>query len=405
MTSPIWNFDKMLKGLPNLNTVSGVPDQSVSWHMFDISHNYINDRINWTDNVIELKDSKQMFCYSFAYYGEFKAFTPIADIKKFNGGMIDVDGIRAYFNEHAFTQIFNGIGGVPPTFNFKPTSGRPENDVEAVADEFTFGAGDSMPVQTVETEIVEMCGLTPESFIIMPMYETARVMYVALLNINKRYGEYLETVYNANSDSYVAKFFNLIDVTHGLQNHTSITGVKQATSFNLFKSLYTSNIGKYAAKYSKTGRCEKPGLNYKIDSNKLILNDNCALPLILLFNGYNYFPRFQVVWSTDKIFLNIPGVTPPTNDSLLSANKVLKVYHDKSEAAIGVNKIPRVMTQNSNTINTKTKARAKSKQKTVADWLRDYKKYCGEETTQYTSMTKLLCSVNRLQLETADYIS
>jgi hypothetical protein len=395
MTSPTWNFDKMLKGLPNLNTVNGVPDQSVSWHMFDISHNYINDRINWTDTVIELKDSKQMFCYSFSYYGEFKAFTPIADIKKFNGGMIDVDGIRAYFNEHAFTQIFNGIGGV-------------------------------------EAEIVEMCGLTQETFIVMPMYETARVMYVALLNINKRYGEYLETVYNATSDSYVAKFFNLIDVTHGLQTHTSITGVKQATSFNLFKSLYTTNIAKYTVctgiespakgnatavtqnsrsrfemglefrvSSGKNGGCTKPGLNYKFDSNKLILNDNCEIPIILLFNGYNYFPRFQVVWSTDKIFLNLPGVTPPTNDSLLRANKVLKVYHDKSDTT--VDKIPRVMTQNSNTINTKTKAHAKSKQKTVADWLRDYKKYCGAETTQYTSMTKLLRSMNHLQLETADY--
>jgi hypothetical protein len=95
----------------------------------------------------------------------------------------------------------------------------------------------------------------------------------------------------------------------------------------------------------------------------------------------------------------------PTNDSLLHANKVLKVYNDNSEAATGVDKIPRVMTQNSNTINTKTKQNAKSKQKSVTDWLRDYKKYCGAETTQYTSMTKLLCSMNKLQLETADYIS
>ena len=362
MTAPIWNFDKMLKGLPNLNTTDSVPDQSVSWHMFDISHNYINDRINWTDNVIELKDSKQMLCYAFSYYSEFKAFTPIADIKQVNGGMIDVHGIREYFNEHAFAQIFNGMGGV-------------------------------------EAEIVEMCSLTPESFIVMHMYETARVMYVALLNINKAYGEYLGTIYNASNDSCITKFFNLTDVTHGLQTHTSITGVKQATSFNLFKSLYTSNIAKYNAKYSK------PGLNYKFDANKLILNDKCEIPIILLFNGYNYFPRFQVVWSTDKIFLNLPGVMSPTNDSLLHANKVLKVYNDNSEAATGVDKIPRVMTQNSNTINTKTKQNAKSKQKSVTDWLRDYKKYCGAETTQYTSMTKLLCSMNKLQLETADYIS
>jgi hypothetical protein len=359
MTEPTWNFDKMLKGLPNLNTVSGVPDQSVSWHMFDISHNYINDRINWTDNVIELKDSKQMICYSFTYYGEFKEYTPIADIKESNGGVIDVDSIRSYFRDHAFTQIFNS-----------PDCG-------------------------TEGEVLDMCSLTPESFIIMPMYETARVMYVALLNINKAYAEYLSSIYSS-ADGYVAKFFNLVDVTYGLQTHMNITGVKHATSFNLFKSLYTSNV----AKYSKTG--SNTGLNYKFDANKLILNDNCEIPLILLFNGYNYFPRFQVVWSTDKIFLNLPGVMPPNNDSLLSANKVLKAGHVNKNKDSDKNdewepKIPRVMAQNT-IVN-------KSKQKPVTDWLRDYKKYCGSETTQYTSMTKLLCSMNRLQLEVRDYIA
>lgn len=354
-----WNFDKMLKGLPNLNTVSAVPDQSVSWHMFDISHNYMNDRINWSDNVIELKDSKQLICYSFTYYGEFKAYTPIADIKKANGGIIDVDGIRSYFRDHAFTQIFNS------------------------------------PDSVTEAEVLDMCSLTPESFIIMPMYETARVMYVALLNINKAYAEYLSSIYSS-VDGYVAKFFNLVNVTYGLQTHTNITGVKQATSFNLFKSIYTSNV----AKYSKAGG--NLGLNYKYDANKLILNDNCELPLILLFNGYNYFPRFQVVWSTDKIFLNLPGVMPPNNDSLLCANKVLKAVHvnkhndsDKNDECVP--KIPRVMTQNSIT--------TKSKQKPVTAWLRDYKKYCGSETTQYTSMTKLLCSMNRLQMEVRDYVA
>jgi hypothetical protein len=286
--------------------------------------------------------------------------------------MIDVDAIREYFKLNAFKTIFGG-----------------SKDQDTVCHGFN------------NCEITEMCDLNPESFIIMPMYETARVMYVALLNINKAYGEYLCAFYNASNDSCITKFFNLTDVTNGLQTHMSITGVKQATSFNLFKSLYITNIDKY----------NKPGLNYKFDSNKLILNDKCEIPIILLFNGYNYFPRFQVVWSTDKIFLNLPGVMPPTNDSLLHANKVLKVYNDNSEAATvctgvsatWVDKIPRVMTQNSNTINTKTKQNAKSKQKSVTDWLRDYKKYCGAETTQYTSMTKLLCLMNKLQLETADY--
>lgn len=351
MTSQTWNFDKMLKGLPNINMVSRVPDQTISWHMFDISRNYMNDRINWVDNVIELKDSKQLICYSFTYYVGFKAYTPIADIKASNGGIIDVDGIRTYFRDCAFSQIFNGT----------------------------------------DAEVVDMCSLTPESFIIMPIYESAQVMYVALLNINKAYSEYLNSIYNSDTD-YVTKFFNLVDITYGLQTHTNITGVKQATSFNLFKSIYTSNV----AKYNKTG------LNYKFDGNKLILNDNCEVPLILLFNGYNYFPRFQVVWSTDKIFLNLPGVLPPNNDSLLSANKVLKAVHvnkqkysDKNDDCVP--KIPRVMAYN--TITTK------SKQKPVTEWLHDYKKYCGSETTQYTNMTKLLCSMNRLQLETCDYIS
>lgn len=354
-----WNFDKMHEGLPVLNTVSSVPEQSVSWHMFDISRNYINDRINWPDNVIELKDSKQLICYSFTYYGGFKAYTPIADIKSSNGGVIDVDGIRAYFRDHAFTQIFNSPG-----------------------------CG-------TDGEVIDMCALTPESFIIMPMYETTRVMYVALLNINRAYAEYLNSIYSS-ADGYVAKFFNLFDVTYGLQTHTNITGVKQATSFNLFKSIYTSSV----AKYNKSGH--NRGLYYKYDANKLILNDNCELPLILLFNGYNYFPRFQVVWSTDKIFLNMPGVMPPSNDSLLSANKVLKAMHinkhndsDKNDDCVP--KIPRVMSQN--TITTK------SKQKPVTAWLRDYKKYCGSETSQYANMAKLQCAMNRLQLEMRDYIS
>ena len=353
MTSPTWNFDKMLKGLPNINTVSRASDQIVSWHMFDISRNYMNERINWADNVIELKDSKQLICYSFTYYLGFKAYTPIADIMASNGGIIDIDGIRTYFRDCAFSQIFNGI----------------ETDVE----------------------VVDMCGLTPESFIIMPIYESAQVMYVALLNINKAYGEYMGTIYNINCNNSAHCFFNLADVTHGLQNHTNITGVKQATSFNLFKSLYTSN----AAKYNKKGLNYKIGLNYKFDGTKLMLNDNCEIPIILLFNGYNYFPRLQVVWSTDKIFLNLPGVMPPNNDSLLSSNKVLKATDatntkstDKCEDS---SKIPRVMSHN--TITTK------SKQKPVTEWLRDYKKYCGCETTQYTSMTKLLCSMNRLKLE------
>jgi hypothetical protein len=201
---------------------------------------------------------------------------------------------------------------------------------------------------------------------------------------------------SAPHSNCITKFFNLTDVTNGLQTHTTITGVKQATSFNLFKSLYMTNIGKH------TRLCP----NYKFDANKLILNDNCEIPIILLFNGYNYFPRFQVVWSTDKIFLNLPGVMPPSNDSLLNANKVLKIYRDKADAdTCDKEKVPRVMTQHSNTINMKTKQNTKSKQKSVTEWLRDYKRYCGEETTQYTSMTKLLCSMNRLQLETADYIS
>ena len=364
MAESTWNFDKMLKGLPNLNTTNAGPDQSVSWHLFDISHNYINDRINWDDNVIELKDSKQLLCYSFYYYGDFKAYTPITDIKSFNGGMIDVEAIRTYFKQHAFKSIF-------------------------YSDNTQDNCGSNW-------EITEMCNLSPESFIIMPIYETTRTMYVALLNINKAYGEYLKSIYNGtdignSNGACVAKFFNLTDVTQGLQTHTSITGVKQATSFNLFKSLYMTNIGKHT----------RLGPNYKFDAYKLTLNDNCEIPIILLFNGYNYFPRFQVVWSTDKIFLNLPGCALPSNDSLLSANKVLKVYRDKSDTDTGVEKIPRVMVQNSNTITMKTK----SKQKPVKDWHRDYKKYCGEETTQYTSMTKLLCSMNRLQLETADYIS
>lgn len=353
----IWNFDKMLKGLPNLNTVSTVPDQSVSWHMFDISHNYMNDRINWDDNVIELKDSKQIICYSFTYYGEFKAYTPIAHIKKNNGDVIDVDGIRTYFRDYAFEQIFNS------------------------------------PDSTIEAEVVDMCSLTPESFIIMPMYETTRVMYVALLNLNKAYAEYLNSIYNSDS-SYVAKFFNLIDVTYGLQTHLNITGVKQATSFNLFKSIYTSNVAKY----------NKLDLKTKINGDKLKINDSTELPIILLYNSYNYFPRFQVIWSTDKIFLSLPGVLPPNNDSLLSANKVLKAAADgfnkqKEESTKPENsqKIPRIIDHKSIT--------TKSKQKNVAEWLRDYKKYCGSETTQYTNMTKLICSMNLLQLEMRDYIS
>lgn len=355
MASPTWNFDKMVKGLPNLNTTDSVPDQTVSWHMFDISHNYINDRINWDDNVIELKDSKQMFCYTFSYYSEFKAFTPIAAIKQMNGGLIDVDAVREYFKLHAFAQIFSGVRGV-------------------------------------DAEIIEMCGLTADSFIIMPIYETKQAMYVALLNINKEYGVYLNSIYNATdteNSNCNTQFFNLTDVTHGLQTHTTITGVQQATSFNLFKSLYMTNMVKY----------NKPGLNYKFNENKLILNDKCEIPIILLFNGYNYFPRFQVVWSTDKIFINLPGVMPPNNDSLLRTNKVLKVYNDKPDT--DVIKVPRVMVQNTNTINTKTK----SKQKSVSDWLYNYKKYCGEETSQYTNMTKLLCSMNRLQLDSVNYIS
>lgn len=344
MSSSTWNFDKMLKGLPNLNTTNGSSDQSVSWHMFDISHNYINDRINWVDNVIELKDSKQLLCYSFYYYGDFKAYTPIAAIKQLNGGLIDVDAIREYFKEHAFKRIF-------------------------YSDNTQDNCGSNW-------EIAEMCNLTPDSFIIMPIYETTQTMYVALLNINKAYGEYLKTICNGTdtgNGTYSAKFFNLTDVTHGLQNHTSITGVKQATSFNLFKSLYMTNAAK----------CSKPGLNYKFDANKITLNDKCEIPIILLFNGYNYFPQFQVVWSTDKIFLNLPGIIPPSNDSLLSANKVLKVYNDKHD--IDVIKVPRVMSQNSNTINTKKK----SKQKSVSDWLCNYKKYCGKETSQYTVCTGL----------------
>lgn len=350
----IWNFDKMFKGLPNLNTVSTVPDQSVSWHMFDISHNYMNDKINWDDNVIELKDSKQMICYSFTYYGEFKAYTPIAHIKKNNGGVIDVNGIQAYFRNYAFSQIFTS------------------------------------PDSTIEAEVVDMCRLTPESFIIIPMYETTRVMYVALLNLNKAYAEYLNSIYNSDS-SYVAKFFNLIDVTYGLQTHLNITGVKQATSFNLFKSIYTSNVAKY----------NKLDLKTKIYGDKLKINDSTELPIILLYNSYNYFPRFQVIWSTDKIFLNLPGVLPPNNESLLSANKVLNAMDTKNTKETlkceCSPKIPRIMDHKSIT--------TKSKQKPVAEWLRDYKKYCGSETIQYTNMTKLLCAMNRLQLETRDYIS
>jgi hypothetical protein len=336
-----WNFEAMTKGLPNLNTNMSTDMKSnyISWHMIDIAHNYIHDRINWQDKIIELKDSKQLICYSFWFYSAFSATSSIDDIKALNNGMIDVEAIRSYFETDAFDMMFKNVSC--------------------------------------------KCKLTPASFIIIPVYETTKTMYVALLNLSKEYSAYLQNIYSCR---LIDKFFNLIDVTDGLQNHTSITGIQHATSFNLFKSLYHTVVDKYNKRQPVSSITSHA-------PTKLVFNETCALPIVLLFNTYNYFPRLQVVWSTDKIFLKLPGVDPPTNDLLLKNNGVLKIFNVNKWSVADENKIPIVMRQSMHTMKSKTK------QKQTPEWLHAYKKYCGDESSHYTNITKLLDSMNRLVLE------
>jgi hypothetical protein len=343
------------------NPMPSVPKQvisladsvNVSWHVFDISSNYILKKINWADMIINLKDDKLLISFAFTYYklltremlmNEVKACLPAP-------GTIDVNAMRDYFNLTGFESIFR------------------EQD----------------------QEMVSMCQLTPDDFIVLPIYETRSHIYMALFNINVDFGIYLQSVYGTHlttsSSNDSISFCNLFEIAHGLQNHASITGIQHATSFNLFRALYKTSLSKLVT----------TSHNYAYNPKPIKLTDMMELPIIALYNSYNYWPQLQVVWTCNKIMLALPGAKKPTNESLLRNNKLLaRVYAD---SLIDSPKIPKVMLRKYETNIDKVRTR----------WIEKYNKFCkapeGDPICQYTNMDKLIGQMSKIKLEVHDLCS
>jgi hypothetical protein len=183
-------------------------------------------------------------------------------------------------------------------------------------------------------------------------------------------------------------FYNLFEIADGLQNHTGITGIQHATSFNLFRALFKTNMAHLFGK--------QPALYY--DSSKIQITENLNLPIMALYNSYNYFPQMQVVWTTNKIFIDIPGKPVPTSKSLLTTNKLLSRFLDKYESVKTDSVHPNQMTPRIPRPMLKKYEETKDKIKT--SWVEKYKKYCksSEPECQYTNIDKLINQMKKVKL-------
>lgn len=331
----------LARSLPDLCKMNISACTNLSWHIFDISTNHILNKINWKDGIINLQDDKLLICFAITYYNDVELVTPINKIRDYTGGPINIQSIRDYFTETGFTELLGH-----------------------------------------DQEIIDMCNLKPTDFIIMPIYESRNHMYIALYNINVMYGNYLQSVYPEKQNKVTA-FCNLFEIADGLINHTNITGIQHATSFNLFLALFKTNTPSSLSKRVQT--------SYYYDSKKIYITPTLDIPIFVLYNAYSYFPQFQVVWTTNKIVLSLPGIPKPTSTSLLKQNKLLTRIQEKYNSTTDTPRIPRVM----------LKRYEANKDKLRLSWQSKYNKYCNssyETESHYTNLDKLINQMQKVKL-------
>lgn len=329
----------LVHSLPDICKMNIPACINLSWHVFDISTNHILNKINWNNGIINLLDDKLLICFGITYYNEINLITPINKIQDHAGGSINIRSIRDYFTEAGFMDLF-------------------AND----------------------PEITDMCNLKPTDFIIMPIYESRNHMYMALYNINPVYGQYLKSIY-PDKQNKITTFYNLFELADGLQNHTNITGIQHATSFNLFRALFKTNIPS----------SKKTQAQYLYDSSKIAITPKLELPIMALYNSHSYFPQFQVVWTTNKIVMALPGVPAPTCKALLQKNKLLVRFQEKHNTTTDTPRIPRVM----------LKKYELNRDKLRLSWQTKYNKYCNssyEPESHYTNLDKLINQMRSVKL-------
>ena len=327
--------------LPDISKMNIPACINLSWHVFDISTNHILNKINWQDGVINLLDDKLLICFGLTYYNEIELITPINKIRDHAGGSINIQAIRDYFTETGFTELI-----------------------------------------AQDPEITDMCNLKPTDFIIMPIYESRSHMYMAIYNINPTYGQYLKSIY-PDKKNKITEFYNLFELADGLQNHTNITGIQHATSFNLFRALFKTNIPSSLSKQTQA--------QYFYDSSKIAITPKLELPIMALYNSHSYFPQFQVVWTTNKMVIALPGIPAPTSISLLKKNKLLTRFLEKQNTTTHTPRIPRVM----------LKKYEANRDKLRLSWQSKYNKYCNSSTepeSHYTNLDKLINQMRNVKL-------
>lgn len=348
----------MALSLPDVSKLNIPGCINLSWHIFDISTNHILNKINWQEGVINLLDDKLLICFAVTYYNEIGLNTPINKIREHAGGNINIQVIRDYFTETGFTELF-----------------------------------------AQDPEIADMCNLKETDFIVMPIYEARNHIYMGIYNINHAYGQYLKSIY-PDKQNKVTAFNNLFELADGLQNHTSITGIQHATSFNLFRALFKTNIASpkqthapyyYDSPFSLAGNPaskREQNLGASLEFN---VNGKLEIPIMMLYNAHNYFPQFQVVWTTNKMVIALPGVPAPTSTSLLKKNKLLVRFQEKQNTTTDTPRIPRVM----------LKRYEANMDKLRLSWLAKYNKFCGgnEPESHYTNLDKLITQMRNVKLK------